>query len=173
VVTRRSCRVGSQSLAQSARVSSPRRGSSQVADISDASISMRRRSASSRRANVSLWPGRRDRSSGFGSERRGAPGPGRHAWRARTAQWRPSVPHLSSRGHASQRSAPHGDGHKSTFEWVVQEAAPVHGMCTRAKKMIMTRLGGSSIRPAQTGVSCGSPDGIRTRATALRGPIRG
>jgi hypothetical protein len=35
------------------------------------------------------------------------------------------------------------------------------------------RLGGSSIRPGQTGVSCGSPDGIRTRATALRGPIRG
>jgi hypothetical protein len=55
VVARRSCRVGSQSRAQSASVISPRRGSSHVADTSDASISVRRRSASSRRANVSLW----------------------------------------------------------------------------------------------------------------------
>jgi hypothetical protein len=55
VVARRSCRVGSQSRAQSASVISPRRGSSHVADTSEASISMRRRSAPSRRTNVSLW----------------------------------------------------------------------------------------------------------------------
>ena len=55
VVGRRSCRVGSQSRAQSASLISPRRGSSHVADTSDASISVRRRSASTRRANVSPW----------------------------------------------------------------------------------------------------------------------
>jgi hypothetical protein len=45
VVGRRSCRVGSQSRAESTKVISPGRGSSHVADTSGASISVRRRSA--------------------------------------------------------------------------------------------------------------------------------
>jgi hypothetical protein len=42
-------------------------------------------------------------------------------------------------------------------------------MCPRTDEMLMTSGIGSGIRPGQNSFERGSPDGIRTRATALRG----
>ena len=98
----------------------------------------RRCSASSRRANVSRRPAVGIAIADSVPRRRGATGLARHAWRGRTARWRPSGPHHRSHDHASQRCVRGLRVIRRGSDCPPPRADPVHGMCTRTEKLIMT-----------------------------------